>query len=94
MTINSESTIPRLASKYSGIPDRLSKEADEAKEKLYGNKTLPNSVERKQDSPRFPPNVSREQFDSAIKELEIALGDPNVEVNNKPLIDGWYMEHP
>ncbi|KAL2441444.1 Vanillyl-alcohol oxidase [Exophiala dermatitidis] len=84
--------IPTLDTKYSGVPARLSKEAVDAKARLYSQKTRPDSVGRRRTA--LPPGVSRDQFDAALSELKHALGNENVEVNDKPLVDGWYMEHP
>jgi hypothetical protein len=85
--------IPKLDSVHSGVPARLSKEADAAKERLYSLRTLPKSTPR-QSSLRLPPNTSREQFDTAIAALVEVLGPKGVELNDKELVDGWYMEHP
>jgi hypothetical protein len=85
--------IPDLATKYSGVPSRLAQEAVAAKTRLYSQKTLPDSSSTRRRT-ALPPGVSRESFDLALRELKRALGDENVEVNDKPLVDGWYMEHP
>src|ERR1700709_2719207 len=87
------SKVPTLVNIHSGVPERLSAEAAEAKEKTYSLRTLPNSVPR-QSPVRLPPNITREVFDTAIEELRKVLGEKNVELNDKPLVDGWYMEHP
>jgi len=79
---------------HSGIPKRLELDAKLAKARLFSNKTVPDSVPRQRDVPRLPPNISRESFDRAMAELREVLGDANVEINDKPLVDGWYMEHP
>jgi hypothetical protein len=86
-------SIPKLDLVHSGVPDRLSKEAEAAKERLYSLRTLPNSTPR-QSSLRLPPNTSREKFDKAIAALVEVLGPKGVELNDKELVDGWYMEHP
>lgn len=78
---------------HSGVPERLVAESARAKGLLYSNKTLPPSVARRRAIP-LPPHVSQKEFDAAIAELRRALGDSNVELNDKPLVDGWYMEHP
>ena len=86
---------PLLSSKHSGVPQRLVDEAEAAKQNLYiTNRTLPVSSPRKQEVPKLPPGITREQFDLAIKEITETLGTENVEINDKPLVDGWYMEHP
>lgn len=87
-----QGTIPSLLSRYSGVPMRLTQEAIAAKARLFSQKTLPDSVARRKTA--LPPGVSRENFDKAMRELKAALGDENVELNDKPLVDGWYMEHP
>lgn len=79
---------------HSGIPKRMEGDARVAKERLYSNKTMPESIPRERDVPRLPPNTSREEFNKAMTELREQLGSANVEINDKPLIDGWYMEHP
>ena len=84
---------PTLASKHSGIPERLQKEADSAKQRTYSLKTLPNSVARRAPL-RLPPDTSQDKFDLAIAALQKCLGKDGIELNDKPLVDGWYMEHP
>ncbi|KAF4625820.1 hypothetical protein G7Y89_g12342 [Cudoniella acicularis] len=85
--------IPTLASGHSGIPERLQAEAKAAKERSYSLKTLPESIPR-QKPLKLPPNITQETFDVAITALEKVLIKQAVELNNKPLVDGWYMEHP
>lgn len=79
---------------HSGIPKRMEEDAKVAKERLYSNKTMPESIARQREVPRLPPHTSREKFNQAMTELREKLGPANVEINDKPLIDGWYMEHP
>lgn len=86
-------SVPTLLEKHSGIPPRLLKTAEETKSKILALKTLPESVPR-QKGLKLPPNTTLEQFTTAIKELKKELGDDAVELNDKPLVDGWYMEHP
>lgn len=91
--MSGSTSIPKLSAVHSGVPARLSNEALATKEKTYSLKTLPNSVPRR--SPvRLPPGVTRDAFDKAINELRKVLGKDNVELNDKALVDGWYMEHP
>ena len=85
-------SIPDLQSRYSGVPQRLLEEAVIAKAKLLSQKTVPDSVPRRRTT--LPPGVSRNDFERAIGDLKNALGERNVEMNDKPLVDGWYMEHP
>jgi hypothetical protein len=82
--------VPKLDSSYSGIPERLHNEAVMAKEKTQSLKTLPHSKAR--SSPiRLPPDTDQDQFDIAIAALKKILRETGVEVNDKPLVDGWYM---
>lgn len=85
--------IPSLQEKHSGAPARLSQEAQSLRARLFANRTLPVSRPRK-GPVRLPPDVSSEDFETAVKELQAAIGDENVEVNDKALVDGWYIEHP
>lgn len=85
--------IPDLATTYSGVPQRLAQEAVAAKQRLFSQKTLPDSVARRRAA-ALPVGMSSDAFERAIGELKGALGENNVEINDKPLVDGWYMEHP
>ncbi len=87
------SSIPNLSSIHSGVPARISNEAAEPKQKIYALKTLPDSAPRK-SALKLPPGVTRAVFDKAIDGLRKVLGKGGVELNDKPLVDGWYMEHP
>ncbi|KAI1760584.1 vanillyl alcohol oxidase [Hypoxylon sp. FL1150] len=87
------SIIPTLKEKHSGAPSRLSQEAQDVRGRLFSYRTLPASQPRKKPA-RLPPDVSLEDFETAVKELQGEIGEPNVEVNDKDLIDGWYIEHP
>jgi hypothetical protein len=39
-----------------------------------------------------PSGIDKSTFIKALDELSYQLGTNNVEVNEKPLVDGWYME--
>lgn len=91
-TYGGKGPIPDLADRYSGVPSRLSQEAIDAKSKLFSQKTAPDSVARRRTA--LPPGVSKEAFQKAVAELQSTIGKENVELNDKPLVDGWYMEHP
>lgn len=84
---------PLLTENYGGTPSRLTKEAAAARARLYGNRTLPASQPRK-NGVRLPPDTAKEQFDRAIAELRATIGEQNVELSDKALVDGWYLEHP
>ncbi|KAK6518217.1 hypothetical protein TWF506_005376 [Arthrobotrys conoides] len=92
--VTKDSPIPTLHDKHSGTPVRLLSVAKEHKDRLYSNKTVPTSVPRIQEVPVLPPDIDRPAFNIAIADLKRLLGDEHVEVNDKPLIDGWYMEQP
>lgn len=87
-----EAAIPDLDSVYSGIPSRLAQIAVTTKARLDSQRTVRESTSRKTIS--LPPGIDKEKFDHAINELKASLGSDNVEVNEKPLVDGWYMQHP
>lgn len=78
---------PNLEARYSGISPRLVKIAQDAKNKLYMNKTVPDSFPRRHGV-RLPPSTTREAFDEAIATLRKALGEKNVALNDRPLVDG------
>lgn len=84
---------PTLSSLYSGVPERLASAAQEAKDKLLSKRTLPERAPRKR-AVRLPPDVNQQTFDRAIRDLKKSLGEDNVILNDQPLADGWYMEHP
>lgn len=91
-TTEDENQIPLMNSLYSGVPDRLISDARDVKNRLYSIKTLPPSVSRTRVA--LPPDVSQDQYNQAIAELEETIGKVNVQINNQPLQDGWYMQHP
>lgn len=84
---------PLLGARHDGVPTRLTKEAAAARQRLYGNRTLPASKARLRPA-RLPPDISEQGFATAVKELQQSIGAENVVVNDQPLIDGWYLEHP
>ncbi|KAI5849153.1 hypothetical protein BZA05DRAFT_375379 [Tricharina praecox] len=90
------SALPPLLAEdcHSGIPARHHQQAIESRARLYSNRTVPASTPRSQETPVLPPDVDRETFNLAVDELRKLLGAENVELNDKPLVDGWYMEHP
>lgn len=85
--------IPTLPETHSGIPPYLLPKATRAKEAVFSGRTKP-AKPRSREVPVVPQGVSRDQFLEALEELKRELGEENVEVNDKPLKDGWYMEHP
>jgi hypothetical protein len=85
---------PTLTSTHSGIPERLLDIGVESKNRLLSKRTVPESVPRQGELPRLPPDTTRAEFNQAIGELKQILGEEHVEINDKPLVDGWYVEHP
>lgn len=82
--------IPQLDITYSGVPNGLYNEAVSAKKRIQNLKTLPHSKPRLSPA-KLPPDTSQVEFDTAIIALKQLLREKYVEVNDKPLIDGWYM---
>ena len=81
-----------------GAPPRLKELEALMKKKIDENVTvnldgLPRR-EAAEDLPVLPPGISRSKFNTAIEELKKAIGAENVELNDKPLIDGWYLNQP
>lgn len=92
-TASKSSPPPTLDEVHSGGPPRLAKEAESIRTHLYSKRTLPPSQPRKSGL-RLPPYVSLETFTKAIEDLQSQLGPENVVLNDQPLVDGWYLEHP
>ncbi|KAE8448728.1 hypothetical protein EG329_008943 [Mollisiaceae sp. DMI_Dod_QoI] len=88
----SRSPVPLLSEKHSGIPENLLDKAQNAKALIYETRTKPSST--RQRLPVIPQGIEKTRFIHALDELGQSLGNENVEVNDKPLVDGWYMEHP
>ena len=84
--------IPSLSTLYSGVPERLAKEAVATKQRLFSQRTTKDNIDRKRLA--LPPGVDQAAYDAAIAQLRDALGNENVQLNDKPLIDGWYLQHP
>jgi hypothetical protein len=84
------SKIPLLAGKHSGIPANLLAKAEKAKALIYETRT--KSTDIGQRSVVIPQGIEKARFFEALDELGGQLGMENVEINDKPLVDGWYME--
>ncbi|OCL11140.1 vanillyl alcohol oxidase [Glonium stellatum] len=87
------SPTPTLSQSHSGIPERLLAKATKAKSLVYETRTTPNSVPR-QRGIAIPQGISQHRFFEALDELREELGTQHVELNDKELRSGWYMEHP
>ncbi|KAE8330281.1 hypothetical protein BDV39DRAFT_202086 [Aspergillus sergii] len=83
---------PTLDQCHSGIPTNLLASAVKVKERLSENQTL--QPHQRTQPPVIPLGHTRDEFMRALSELRAVLGDENVEFNDKPLDDGWYIEHP
>jgi methyl coenzyme M reductase subunit C-like uncharacterized protein (methanogenesis marker protein 7) len=81
-----------------GAPERLRTLEEIVKKKIDDNITvkLDGNPRREsaQDLPVLPPDVSRSKFNGAIEELKKSIGAENVEMNDQPLVDGWYLSQP
>ncbi|KAF2276817.1 FAD-linked oxidase-like protein [Westerdykella ornata] len=84
---------PTLASAHTGIPERLLHKATYAKSLIYDGKTVPDTYSLERGLP-IPQGISKKAFLSAIEELKSAIGNENVQLNEKEVKNGWYMEHP
>lgn len=81
------SDVPTLAQKHSGIPESLLDKARALKKDTFKKRTKP--VSDRQRLPVIPQGISKEKFFEALDELRKDIGAENVEVNDKPLKDGW-----
>ncbi|KAI0018965.1 hypothetical protein F4780DRAFT_793775 [Xylariomycetidae sp. FL0641] len=86
------SSIPLLSEKHSGIPANLLEKAKQAKADVLGVRTKEQSARKRGQV--IPQGVTEDVFNHAMDELRDQLGAEHVEINDKPLDDGWYMEHP
>ncbi|KAI0480975.1 hypothetical protein GGR56DRAFT_298912 [Xylariaceae sp. FL0804] len=97
------SYVPQLPETHSGIPDYLVEKARQAKAEALAVRTT-KAQQQQPGGPRkrgrriaVPHGVADEDaLVAALGELRERLGgaDDLVELNDKPLVDGWYMEHP
>jgi len=84
------SDVPTLPGTHSGIPTYLLDKARSAKVGVFDGRTKP--VRERQRLPVVPQGIERDEFLAALADLKEQLGSEFVEVNDKPLKDGWYME--
>lgn len=82
--------IPTLAQKHSGIPAHLLDKARQQKKNAFDVRT--KLVNDRQRLPVLPKGISEKKFHEALNELQSELGSEHVELNDKPLIDGWYVQ--
>lgn len=89
-TMSSFQPPPKLSDKYSGIPERLLDKATVLKRQvveLSTSEIVPRSSNI--ELPVIPSGYSRPRFNKAIESLRSLIGPGNVELNDKPLDDGW-----
>jgi hypothetical protein len=87
MPADEPDSIPTLEEKHNGVPARLLHKAHRAKALIQDTATKP--LRPRQRLPVIPQGIERSRFFLAIDELSTQLGSKNVEVNDKPLDDGW-----
>ncbi|KAF3399468.1 Vanillyl-alcohol oxidase [Talaromyces pinophilus] len=92
MSSKSVSPTPTLSEKHSGIPSRLYEKAQYAKSLILDIATKEQNDRKR--GVAIPAGVEKNTYMKAIDELAQQLGKENVELNDQPLKDGWYMEHP
>lgn len=79
--------VPTLPQKYSGIPQILLDTARAAKKQTFGQRTKPQND--RQRVPVIPQGVEKDTFFEALDALRKEIGTDNVELNDRPLKDGW-----
>lgn len=79
--------VPVLPDAHSGIPPFLLEKARDAKKTIFDTRTKP--VNERQRLPVIPQGIDRDKFFEALDELRKEIGPEHVEVNDKPLKDGW-----
>jgi hypothetical protein len=84
---------PTLTGAHSGIPERLLDKATHTKSLIYNGKTVGDTTPLKRGL-AVPQGISKQAFLAAIEGLRSALGSDHVELNDKEITNGWYMEHP
>ncbi|KAK3897011.1 hypothetical protein C8A05DRAFT_39438 [Staphylotrichum tortipilum] len=81
------SDVPTLPKVHSGIPPYLLDKAREAKQDVFTGWT--KAQNERQRLSVVPQGIERDDFVKALDELREQLGAEYVEVNDKPLKDGW-----
>ncbi len=81
------SDIPVLPASHSGIPTFLLEKAQNAKRAVFETRTKPES--NRQRLPVIPQGIDHNTFFEALDDLRGQIGSEYVEINDKPLKDGW-----
>ncbi|KAI1172187.1 vanillyl alcohol oxidase [Nemania sp. FL0916] len=84
--------VPLLSETHSGIPEWLLEKVQREKASVLSVRTKVQST--KPRALAYPLGVEEAVFHKAIDELREQLGTDHVVLNDQPLKDGWYMEHP
>lgn len=87
MSLDNLASIPTLEQKHNGVPARLLHKARRAKALIQDIATKP--LRPRQRLPVAPQGIEPSQFFQAVDELSRELGNENVEINDRPLDDGW-----
>lgn len=90
MSSNPVPPTPTLSEKHSGIPSRLYEKAQYAKSLIVDIATKEQNDRKR--GVAIPAGVEKNTYMKAFDELAQQLGKENVELNDQPLKDGWYME--
>jgi hypothetical protein len=85
----SSTQIPTLPETHSGIPRYLLENAQNTKNTIYTARTEKPTHGKSTRSIAIPHGLEEDTFLKAMSELSAMLGAANVELNDKPLEDGW-----
>lgn len=82
-----QSDVPLVSEKHSGIPASLLDKARDIKKEWFAVRTKPLNDRKR--LPVIPQGIEEAKFFEALDELRRDIGLDNVELNDKPLRDGW-----
>lgn len=82
-----QSEVPLVSEKHSGIPASLLDKARGIKKEWFAVRTKPLNDRKR--LPVIPQGIEEAKFFEALDELRGDIGLDNVELNDKPLRDGW-----
>jgi hypothetical protein len=87
MSSKNRPSVPTLEEKHNGVPARLLHKAYRAKGLIQDIATKEPRARKR--LPVLPQGIEKTRFFLAIDEISRDLGNDNVEINDKPLDDGW-----
>jgi hypothetical protein len=87
MSSKNRPSVPTLEEKHNGVPARLLHKAYRAKGLIQDIATKEPRTRKR--LPVLPQGIEKTRFFLAIDEISRDLGNDNVEINDKPLDDGW-----